>query len=346
VQRKIETEKQRTSTRLVRIERVSAELAPRSVYFREQWIDRDKSRTLYERVFDAEISHGYMRFKQQDTKEGSHGKPQQRESIPFTSGSRLPLLVREQLRRGVAAGAASYHAAIFDPMEERFELRRFRLEDAAPVPASFSRAGAIRAGQARYLEWQSDGRTHREWISAEGRILRIECNGVHLIAEPVSAAYADGLAQLRKERGPESVRRFGELDIWLPRATWSFGHQREGVPSLPIVAAEAEASVRMWSQERDPQQMLIGVAQDMLRRYRLDHESFESEAQQAVQIDGRKAIEVRGWQKDDKGRRVPVRIYVLATSHTAYALLGVAAWRKDRLFLEEFEDCARGLRYR
>jgi hypothetical protein len=104
--------------------------------------------------------------------------------------------------------------------------------------------------------------------------------------------------------------------------------------------------VRMWSQERDPQQMLSGVAQDMLRRYRLDHESFESEAQQAVQIDGRKAIEVRGWQKDDKGRRVPVRIYVLATSHTAYALLGVAAWRKDRLFLEEFEDCARGLRYR
>ncbi|PIE24340.1 MAG: hypothetical protein CSA62_03400 [Planctomycetota bacterium] len=339
IERKAEKQSRRTATRLIRIERVDGELEPRACYYREQLVDLARDRTLYERIFDAEISHGYMRFKEQSTR----GK--QRQSLPFPAGSRLPLVVQERLRRGVARGAEAYHVAVFDPMEERFELRKFRVDDAAPVPAAFTRSKTSRRGQARQVEWKSDGRVHREWISAEGQVLRIECNGVHLVAEPVSEAYAQALERPEAERQLPSVQRFGEVELWLPRATWAFGNLHAGGQQLPIQAANSSAVVSIQKAERDPQQLLVGVAQDFLRRYRLEHEDFDSQSQELIEMDGRKAVRIDGQQKSAKGRIEKVRIYVFATKHLAYSLQGSCDQRQAERFLQEFADFAKGLRY-
>lgn len=339
-ERRVEREEERRATRLVRIERVDAKLTPLSCYLREQLVDLDRDRTVYERVFDAEISHGRLRFKDQSTQ----GKD--RDAIPFPAGSRLPLLVREQLRRGAAHGAEAFHASVFDPLEERFELRRFRLDEASPVPASFVREAAPRPGRARLVEWKSDGRTHREWISAEGQILRIECNGVHLIAEPVSEEYARALKSPEAERRVPSQQAFGELELWLPRATWAFGALGAGEQSLTLLSATPGAELLVWKGERDPEHLLVGVAQDVVRRYRLEYEDFESQQQELVQLDGRNALRLHGTRKDAQGREVAVRLWVLATKHVYYVIQGACPARDAERFDEELRDFAEGVRYR
>lgn len=293
-----------TRTFLSRIETVDANLRPLRFQYRENLRPRNGENVLRERLLRGTVRNGKLELQ-----EVLPGGRRER-SIPFPPGNHFPMLVRELLRRGEAKGAHSFSASVFDPVEGVFELRRYNLADGVPAPAAAGTPG--RAGLARLIESESSGRIRREWISPDGRILLVEVNGVHLVAEPVSEATAAALRAFDKEKALPAWRTFAGLHLWLPRATWSFGPELVRGKLLQLRSSLPESDVKAWFlPEPAGGTTLQMVAQNFLQRWRLDEPWFREKSQDLVELSGRSCIRIDGGGKSAQGRLRRGRAYVL-----------------------------------
>lgn len=278
-----------------RIETVDARLRPRTCFYRETVLGRSAQKALDEKLYQGEVQDEQLLLKTFD----KQGRRQRK--LPFQRGNLFPLLVEELLREGEARGARTFHASIYDPMEGLFELRRYELCDGVAVPESLIESADARQGRVRLVEWQSGGRTKREWISADGKILLIEVNGVHLVAEPISAELGTSLVRPEKLRAQRSFHELAELEIWLPRATWRFG--RTTPTTLEILPPTPKSRVRaILGRGGEEPQHLQGVAEKMLSRWNLDHAWFQEKGQELFHTSGHALLRVHGGGKTEGGR--------------------------------------------
>ncbi|GEM_PF-2741521 len=268
-----------------RIEDLDPRGRTKSFLYRENVLRRGTTRSLGERLVRGRIE-GERLFLDEV---GPKGRV--RRTLPFLRGNRLPLSFREEARQeGFEEGIRE--CPVYDPLEGVSELRSLGVRKRDPVARGLFREGEREAGRARRLEFRSPDRVRREWISAEGRVLLIEVNGVHLVAERIPSELGRRLVEPERMKAGPSVRSWAGFECRLPRATWSFAPGGRG-PVLVLRPPVEGARVRWVLQPlADRRQLLPGAVEDGLRRFLLDHPGFEEKKRGSFQEGGEAWTEV------------------------------------------------------
>ena len=327
-----------TRTLIHRIETSDRELNPLSFQYRETSFRRSDKHQTRELLVRGKVIGDRLQL------ESVGPKGRERRTIPFPKGNSFPMLIEEQLRRGEVKGAHSYSASVYDPLEAVFELRRWRLEERVPAPRSaFAKTAQSRS--ARLIECTVSGRRQREWISSTGRIALLEVNGVHLVGEPISEATANALEAFEKERALPTFKQFGGLELWVPNATWSFGHepQRGRVLQLVTPFEGAKVAVKFLKTE---DKTILEVAEDYLRRFRLENPWF---VQQSYDVSARgeneretAQVEGVGRRGENLGRQAKIIIRGTPSGFLVFEAFGKGkTWKRLARELDEFVDASR-----
>ncbi len=317
----------RIKTLVSRVENVDRSLAPRSFQYRETVVRRRDERVQRERLVRGEVRHEKLLIDE------TNPAGRQKRSIPFPAGNLFPMLVEELLRRGGADQAHSFAASVFDPLDGTFELRRYSLVDGVPSPTPPRAGASVRDAVVRLIECDSRGRRRREWVARDGRILLAEVNGVNLVAEPVAAETGLRTRSFDKIRAVPTWRPFAGLELWLPAATWKFGREVERGRVLDLVVPIADASVRVcYLDSKTDEVLLLGAADDFVRRWLLDEPWFKERSRDSLEIGGRACVRVDGGGKAADGKLRLGRVFVLEAP-TGYLVVAAAAPAKTWDFL-------------
>ncbi|MCA8970626.1 MAG: hypothetical protein KDC95_12610 [Planctomycetes bacterium] len=281
-----------------RIEVLDANRAPVSFVFREAVSKLADERVLRERLVRGEVEDASLRI----VEAGTDGRSTR--TVPFPAGNSFPLAVAESVRRGESDGAHEYAASIYDPLDGVFELRRYELQDGVPAPR---KSNQVARTTATLIESKEHGRTRREWIATDGSILLVEVNGIHLVAEPVSEATAIATATYGRLIKRPRVATLGDLDVFLPRATWQLGRTVERGHCIELVPPiDVHVRVRWVEGDTTGTSILQSASESMLTAFRIDHESFRETGQELRLFDGRPGLEIRGIMKDRVGHQIDV----------------------------------------
>jgi len=325
-------------TLVSRIETVDSELRPKTCFYREAELpSNENGRVRKERLLRGEVNGNRLELSIFD------GKTKEKREVVFQPGNLFPLIVDEMLRSGEARGAHSYHASIYDPMEGLFELRRYELAERVEVPKTLFGEKAVHPGYARLIERNTGGRIYRQWISAEGKILLMEVNGIHLVAEPIDRDFAVRLAKPAKIVAPASYQNFAGVDVYLPRATWRFDQVIKN-RHLKLLPSTPDSLVEAVFQPASPEfAHLQGAAERMLKRWILDNPWFDETGQQILRINGRECLEINGKGKLADGSERRTRALFLPVTNGHMMLVAQSNQRSWEQLAGEFSDLTRSV---
>ncbi len=193
-------------TRIYRSERVSPLLAPLECFYREVWPKGDR------------VVKGIVRGEEIQVQSLSPAG-RRKSCLPFTRGTRFPLLLREILRQKERTNRQEITSMVYDPMEDCFRQDVFTTgARRGPIQGPFGNWGTV-----FILREKKDGRWREEWLDSRGRTLYMEVNGLELAAVACSAE-----EERRVEAGLPPARPVPALvqgknpSLRLPDPGWTF----------------------------------------------------------------------------------------------------------------------------
>lgn len=283
---------------LSRIEVLDAQRAPRSFVLREAVSRLSDDHVERERLVRGNVIGDTLHI----VEAGLSGR--RTRALPFPAGSSFPLAVAEAMRRGESEGAREFTAKVYDPLDAAFELRRYSIREGVAAPGSDPQR---RRSLATQIESHEHGRVRREWVATDASILLVEVNGIHLVAEPVSEATANATSSYGRLKLAPRVARLGDVEVFLPRATWQLGRTIERGRCIEVLPPiDVSARVRWVATKPSDDAMLLGFGERWLTAFCIDHTKFRETSQELVSFDGEAGLRITGKQKDAVGHEIDV----------------------------------------
>ncbi len=263
-----------------RIEECDKSFRPLSFQFREIVSQRSGEGFPRERLVRGRIQDETLFLEEADA------RGRTKRQLVFSSGTELPLTLKERLRRMGAGqkGTPLFEGPVFDTGDVVFEMRRYELQRGLPLAARFfGKKARTHNPPATRISWKEGGARHSEWVSREGRTLLIEASGVELVGEPINPGLGKALQQQSARKSLPRVFRVKGAELYAPDATWAF--RLRGTAGTQAQILSPDGVTRAWSGwSRSPRAnlRLEGIAELRLRNFLLSHEGWTQGKQRLV----------------------------------------------------------------